>query len=117
MRVLLSWLRELAPLDASVDELADIMRDLGLTVEDLEVVGEPVEGVVVARVVELRPHPHADRIQLVDVDTGDGDAVQVCCGAFNMQRGDLVPLATVGTVMPGAMAIERRKLRGVEIPV
>ncbi len=57
MRVLLSWLREFAPLDASVDELADTMSDLGLTVEDLDVVGEPVEGVVVARVVELRPHP------------------------------------------------------------
>ena len=56
---------------------------------------------MVARVLDLRPHPNADKIQLVDVDTGDGEALQICCGAFNMAVGDLVPLATLGTVMPG----------------
>ncbi|HKY13594.1 MAG TPA: phenylalanine--tRNA ligase subunit beta, partial [Microthrixaceae bacterium] len=45
-------------------------------------------------------------------DAGDGEALQVCCGAFNMQVGDLVPLATVGAKMPGGMEIARRKLRG-----
>ena len=58
------------------------------------------------------PHPNADKIQLVDVDRGDGEALQICCGAFNMAVGDRVPLATLGTVMPGGMKIERRKLRG-----
>ncbi len=60
----------------------------------------------------LRKHPDADRIQLVDVDAGDGEALQICCGAFNMSEGDLVPLATIGTTMRNGMEIARRKLRG-----
>ena len=58
------------------------------------------------------PTPNADKIQLVDVDAGDGEALQIGCGAFNMAVGDLVPLATVGTTMPNGMEIGRRKLRG-----
>ncbi|MBK9178336.1 MAG: phenylalanine--tRNA ligase subunit beta [Acidimicrobiales bacterium] len=112
MRVLLSWLRELAPLDGDPAELAETMSDLGMTVESLERVGEGLGGIVVARVLSLRPHPQADRIQLVEVDRGDGEALQICCGAFNMRVGDLVPLATLGTVMPGGLEIGRRKLRG-----
>ena len=64
------------------------------------------------RVLGLRPHPNADKIQLVDVDSGDGEPLQIVCGAFNMAVGDLVPLATTGTVMPNGMKIERRKMRG-----
>ena len=74
MRVLLSWLRELAPLEGDPDALADTMSALGLAVEEVERVGAPVDGVVVAEVLALRAHPKADRIQLVDVDTGDGAA-------------------------------------------
>lgn len=117
MRVLHSWLRELAPFadphdEGAVEHLADTLSSLGLAVEEVEHVGAGVDGVVVARVLALRPHPSADRIQLVDVDTGDGEALQICCGAFNMAVGDLVPLATLGTVMPDGMEIARRKLRG-----
>jgi phenylalanyl-tRNA synthetase beta chain len=62
--------------------------------------------------LDLRPHPNADKIQLVDVDRGDGEALQIACGAFNMSIGDLVPLATIGTTMPDGRRIERAKLRG-----
>jgi phenylalanyl-tRNA synthetase beta chain len=75
-------------------------------------IGEGLEGIVVARVLDLRAHPDADRIQLVDVDAGDGEPLQICCGAFNMSVGDLVPLATLGTTMPNGLEIARRKLRG-----
>jgi phenylalanyl-tRNA synthetase beta chain len=112
MKVLLSWLREFAPIEGDPVALGEEMSDLGMAVEDMEILGEELAGVVVAKVLDLRPHPDADRIQLVDVDRGDGEALQVCCGAFNMQVGDLVPLATLGTVMPNGMAIERRKMRG-----
>lgn len=112
MRVPLSWLRDFTPAEAPVDVLADTLSGLGLAVEGIEPVGEGLDGVVVARVLALRPHPDADRIQLVDVDAGDGEARQVCCGAFNMAVGDLVPLATVGTVMTGGLEIGRRKMRG-----
>ncbi len=112
MKVLLSWLREFAPFDDDVDRLSGELSDLGLAVESVERRGEGLGGIVVARVLELRPHPKADRIQLVDVDAGDGEALQICCGAFNMAVGDLVPLATIGTTMPGGMEIAARTMRG-----
>ena len=110
MKVLLSWLREFAPLEQSAAELGQVMDDLGMAVEELRPVA--LGGIVVARVVQTRPHPDADRIQLVDVETDGEDALQVCCGAFNMAVGDLVPLATVGTTMPNGLQIARRKMRG-----
>ncbi|MFN0091815.1 MAG: phenylalanine--tRNA ligase subunit beta [Acidimicrobiales bacterium] len=112
MKVLLSWLREFAPFEGAPAELADQMSDLGMAVEALDLLGEGLDGVVVGRVAGLRPHPNADKIQLVDVELGRGDAVQVCCGAFNMAVGDVIPFATLGTTMPNGMTIERRKLRG-----
>ncbi len=112
MKVLLSWLREFAPFDQDADLIGHTLSDLGTPVEEVTRLGEGLDGIVVARVLALRDHPNADKIQLVDVDVGDGEALQICCGAFNMTEGDLVPLATLGTVMPDGMKIERRKLRG-----
>ncbi|WP_419553715.1 phenylalanine--tRNA ligase subunit beta [Candidatus Poriferisodalis sp.] len=117
MKVLLSWLREFAPIEGDPAELADHLSDLGMAVEGMRIL-PPLDGVVVARVAGLRPHPEADRIQLVDVElpgaTGEGTdgALQVCCGAFNMSVGDLVPLATIGTNMPGGLEIGKRRMRG-----
>jgi len=113
MKVTLSWLREFAPdIDGDPVELGETLSALGLAVEEMEVVGEIVDGVVLAEVLALRPHPDADKIQLVDVDQGDGQPLQVCCGAFNMAVGDLIPFATIGTVMPNGMEIAQRELRG-----
>jgi phenylalanyl-tRNA synthetase beta chain len=112
MKVLYSWLRDFAPIDADPVALGDVMSDLGMAVEEMDVLGEGLDGIVVSEVLDLRPHPNADRMQLVDVDAGDGEALQVCCGAFNMAVGDLVPLATVGTSMPNGMEIKRAKKRG-----
>jgi phenylalanyl-tRNA synthetase beta chain len=112
MKVLLSWLRDFAPIEGDPVALGEQLSDLGLAVEEMERLGEGLDGVVVARVLATRPHPNADKIQLVDVDAGDGEALQIACGAFNMTAGDLVPLATVGTTMPNGMEIGRRKMRG-----
>ncbi len=112
MRVPLSWLREFTPVEEPADRIADALSFLGLVVEASEAVPSPFDGIVVARVLATRPHPSADRVHLVDVDAGDGEARQVVCGAFNMKEGDLVPLATLGAVMPNGMEIGRRKLRG-----
>ncbi|MEM9201787.1 MAG: phenylalanine--tRNA ligase subunit beta [Actinomycetota bacterium] len=113
MKVTLSWLREFAPdIDGDPAELGETLSALGLAVEEMDVVGEIVDGVVLAKVLDLRPHPDADKIQLVDVDRGDGEALQVCCGAFNMTVGDLIPFATIGTVMPNGMEIAQREMRG-----
>ena len=112
MKVLLSWLQEFAPIEGDAVVLGEEMSDLGMAVESIDHLGRGLDGIVVARVLDLRPHPNADKIQLVDVDAGNGEALQICCGAFNMAVGDLVPLATLGTIMGNGMKIERRKLRG-----
>jgi phenylalanyl-tRNA synthetase beta chain len=112
MKVLLSWLRDFAPIEGDPVALGEQLSDLGMAVEQLDVIGEGLDGIVVARVLATRPHPNADKIQLVDVDAGDGEALQIACGAFNMAAGDLVPLATVGSTMPSGLEIGRRKLRG-----
>ena len=112
MKVLLSWLRDFAPIEGDPVALGEQLSDLGMAVEQLDVIGEGLDGIVVARVLATHPHPNADKLQLVDADAGDGEAPQIACGAFSMAAGDLVPLATVGTTMPSGLEIGRRKLRG-----
>ena len=113
MKVLLSWMQEFAPdLPDDADVITEALDDLGTPVEERSRLGEGLDGIVVAQVLETRPHPDADKVQLVDVDPGDGGPLQIVCGAFNMAAGDLVPLATLGTTMPNGMGIERRKMRG-----
>ena len=112
MRVSLNWLQEFAPITGSPAAIAEQLTDLGLEVDDIITVGGSLDGVVVARVLQVRPHPDADRVRLVDVDAGDGEALQIVCGAPNVVADALVPLATVGTVLPGGMEIAVRKMRG-----
>ncbi len=78
----------------------------------METFGAGLADVVVARVLATRPHPNADKVQVVDVDAGDGEALQIVCGAFNFGAGDVVPLAPVGSRLPGGMQIGRRNVRG-----
>ncbi|MEQ8436162.1 MAG: phenylalanine--tRNA ligase subunit beta [Ilumatobacter fluminis] len=119
MKVLLSWLNEYGDFadptdDDAVQRLADTMTALGLAVEDIDRVGDTVDGVVSARVLRLEQHPDAAKVQRVYVDAGDGSERHVWCGAFNMQVGDVVPLATLGTTMPNGMTIERRGILGID---
>lgn len=111
MRVPLSWLRELAPVEGDPAELASTLSQLGLVVDGVSRVGEGLDSVAVARVLATAVHPGADRVQLVDVDTGDGSR-QIVCGAFNFGAGDLVALALPGSRLPGGLEIGRRKVRG-----
>ncbi len=113
MKVLLSWLRDFAPFEGDPVALGEELSDLGMAVEDLVRVGEGLDGIVVARVLETRAVEGANKIHQVIVDAGDGQPLEIGCGAFNMAAGDLVPLATIGTVMPDGMEIGRRKMAGV----
>ncbi|GAB3390577.1 phenylalanine--tRNA ligase subunit beta [Lysobacter fragariae] len=108
-----NWLRQHVPTDATRDELAATLTAIGLEVEDMTVLGESLDGVVVAQIVSAEKHPEADRLQVCQVDTGNG-IVQIVCGAPNARAGLKAPLATVGANLPGGMAIKAAKLRGVE---
>jgi phenylalanyl-tRNA synthetase beta chain len=112
VRVPLSWLRDFAPFDGDPAVLAATLDDLGLVVEEMEIVGEGLGGVVVARVEQITPIEGADRIRMVVVDDGSGP-IEVVCGAWNFEAGDLVALAPVGAVLPGGFKIGRRKMKGV----
>ena len=113
MRAPLSWIREFTPLDhVETAAIADALDQLGLEVEAIDEPGRDVNGVVVARILNVVAHPDADRIRLADVDFGDGE-LRVVCGAPNIEAGMVVPFARVGAVLPGDFKIERRKIRGV----
>ena len=108
-----NWLRSHVPTDASRDELAATLTAIGLEVEEVTPLGESLAGVVVARIVECAKHPEADRLQVCQVDAGQGELLQIVCGAPNARPGLVAPLATVGTVV-GEITIKAAKLRGVE---
>jgi phenylalanyl-tRNA synthetase beta chain len=114
MRISLNWLSEYVDLP-SADELAKRLTAVGLEVEAVERTGQGLEGVVAARIVASEKHPNAEKLSVTRVDAGGGgEPLQIVCGAKNYQVGDVVPLATVGTTLPGGTKIERAKLRGVE---
>ena len=113
MRAPLSWLRDFAPFPDDVGALRDALDDLGLVVEAIEHVGEGLEDVVVGRVLEIRPIKGADKIRLTIVDGGAPEPLEIVCGATNFEVGDRVPLAPVGTILPGASRSPARPLLGV----
>ena len=89
-------------------------RGSGCRSIDVQVIGDLVDGVITARVKRLEQHPDAAKVQRVYVDAGDGVERHVWCGAFNIQPGDVVPLATLGTAMPDGRTIERRGILGID---
>lgn len=109
-----NWLRELVDVDADRAALVHALTMSGLEVEEVTLLGEHLDGVVVAEIVEASKHPEADRLQICKVDAGQGELVQIVCGAPNARVGIRVPLATVGSTLPGNVYINAAKLRGVE---
>jgi len=113
MRVVVSWLRELCPTDLSPEELAEVLTAKGAQVEEIERPWERLDGVVVARVVEVRDHPSSDALCLARVTTGSAER-EVVVGVRNMRPGDLVPLAGPGATVPALPEpLSARKIRGV----
>ena len=113
MRVVHAWLKDLAPVGDDVPAIAAALTQLGMAVEEVITVGASVPGVITARVVRTERHPDAAKVHRVFVDAGDGVERHVWCGAFNMQPGDVIPLATPGTVMPDGRSIEPKPILGI----
>ena len=114
MKVLLSILAEMADIPRDPEVVATALNALGLPVEEMTVVGSPVPGVITAKIVRTEKHPDAAKVTRCFVDAGDGNERHVWCGATNMQAGDTVALATLGTVMPNGMEIARRGILGID---
>ena len=114
MRFSEAWLREWVDPDIDTQTLADQLSMAGLEVDGVDAVAGPFTGVVVGRVVSLAPHPAADKLRICQVDAGTDERLQVICGASNVAAGMRVPLALVGALLSGDVAIKKARLRGVE---
>ena len=114
MKVSRNWLGDFLAAVPPADELARRLTFAGLEVEGVESPGARLAGVVAARIEASSPHPDANKLSVTQVNAGDGRTLQIVCGASNFQVGDVVPLATVGTVLPDGTTIARATLRGVE---
>jgi phenylalanyl-tRNA synthetase beta chain len=117
MYVIISWLNDFAEFgpatDENVERISTALNSIGLAVENIERVGAPIPGIITARVLRTERHPDAAKVHRVFVDAGDGTERHVWCGAFNMSPGDVIPLATLGTVMPDGRDIQKRKILGI----
>lgn len=112
MRVSWNWLQDFVDLRGlDPHDVAETLTLAGLEVEGVEFRGQNLQGVVVARVEDVQPHPDADRLRVCRVSDG-AQELQIVCGASNVVAGALVPLATIGTMMPSGLKIKKSKLRG-----
>ena len=107
------WLREWVNPSLDTAELAHRLTMIGHEVDAVEACGEGLDGVIVAEVIAVRKHPDADRLSVCQVSTGDGDAIEVVCGAPNVKQGMKSPFAPAGTKLPNGMKLRRSKIRGV----
>lgn len=115
MKFSLTWLKDHLETEATVVELAAAMNRIGLEVEGIEDPAELLAGFTVAKVLTAAKHPDADKLQVLSVDTGAGDPLQVVCGAPNARAGMIGVLGQPGAVVPSnGMELRKSAIRGVE---
>lgn len=107
------WLRTMVDPSLSSEELSHLLTMAGLEVEELDPVAPEFNSVVIAEILTAEKHPDADRLQVLSVKVGEGEPLQIVCGAPNARIGLKAPCALVGAKLPG-FEIKRAKVRGVE---
>lgn len=115
MKFTLSWLKEHLETDASLETILKTLNDIGLEVESVENPAEKLAGFWIAKVLTAAPHPQADKLQVLTVDSGDGVPLQVVCGAPNARAGLVGVFGVEGAVVPAnGMVLKKAAIRGVE---
>lgn len=112
MLLSLSWLREFTPYEGTAEALGDRLTMLGLELEDICRPYAGISSIVVGHVLQCDKHPESDHLHLCKVDAGQGEPLDIVCGAPNVAAGQKVPVALVGTRMPDGLVIKKAKLRG-----
>ena len=112
MNISYDWLRSLVPVDFSAAELRDLITARCATVDELVELRADLSAIVIGRVVQAARHPNSDHLWVTKVDAGGKELIDVVCGAANVTQGKLYPFAPVGTVLPGGLKLEKRKIRG-----
>ncbi|WP_434147916.1 phenylalanine--tRNA ligase subunit beta [Methylocaldum gracile subsp. desertum] len=113
MRFSEAWLREYVNPSIDTQRLVHQLTMAGLEVDSAEPAAASFSGVIVAEVLEVSPHPHADRLRVCLVSGGSGEPLQIVCGAPNVRVGMRVPLAIEGARLPGDVSIRKSELRGI----
>lgn len=108
------WLEALLSRPLEGRDVADRLARQVAPVDAVVPIHQDLRDVLIARVLETKQHPNADRLTLCLVDAGSGAPLEVVCGAPNVQAGKTYPFAPVGATLPGGLKLERRKIRGVE---
>ena len=120
MKVSYNWLKDYLDIDKPVDEVSEILTNLGLEVEkveDFESIKGSLEGIIVGEVLSCKKHPNADRLKLTNIDLGKKGKFEIVCGAPNISKGQKVPVATIGSTIytnsGEKIKISKSKIRGV----
>ena len=119
MKISYNWLKQFIKINRNADETSELLTDLGLEVEGIsnfQSVKGGLKGIIIGEVVSCEPHSNADRLKVTKVNLGNGEAVQIVCGAPNVATGQKVPVATVGTTLYDEKGtpweIRKSKIRG-----
>ena len=113
MKFTFNWLRDHLETTTSLGEIVDRLSIIGLEVESVEEPAKALSPFVVARVVDAKQHPNADKLRVCQVDTGSG-VVEVVCGAPNARAGMIGVFAPLGSYIPGTgITLDKRPVRGV----
>ena len=121
MNISYNWLKEYVNFDLTPDEVAAALTSIGLEtgdVEEVQSIKGGLEGLVIGEVLTCEPHPNSDHMHITTVNLGQGDPVQIVCGAANVAAGQKVVVATLGTKLydgDECFTIKKSKLRGVEL--
>lgn len=112
MLVSLKWLQQFVTLeDLRPEDLAHRITMSGLEVSGFHDQGQALRKVVIGKLLEVKPHPNADKLQLTEVEI-PGRRLHIVCGAKNIQVNDRVPVALEGALLPGGLEIKKTKIRG-----
>lgn len=120
MNISYNWLKEYVDFDLTPEEVSAALTSIGLEtdgVEEVQSIKGGLEGLVVGEVLTCEPHPNSDHMHITTVDLGEGEPVQIVCGAANVATGQKVIVATLGTKLydgDQSFTIKKSKLRGVE---
>jgi phenylalanyl-tRNA synthetase beta chain len=121
MKISYNWLKQFIKTDWDSEKTAAMLTDLGLEVEGIEKyqsIKGGLEGIVVGHVLTCIQHPNADKLKITTVDLGDVNPIQIVCGASNVETGQKVPVATIGTILYDkegkSFEIKKGKIRGEE---
>src|SRR5262245_43015801 len=107
MKLSEAWLREWVNPPASTEELCERLTIAGHELESIEPAAPDFTGVVVGGVVDVQPHPNADKLRVCRVEDGRGKTLEIVCGAPNVHAGMRAPLALEGAMLPGGIRIKR----------